>query len=144
MYNPGEVRVFVLKVATSGPHLTFFYEYNAITRGELPFGTVPGVPALNCKTFIWSLPIFGRKMFQKSQSTRSPAQSKSGPSNNMQVSRFDHLVYHFSITILPHLASVTRKNTFEKKKSSGNAHWTNYWICIEGSWTPWPYVNSYK
>ena len=73
------------------------------------------------------------------QSARSPAQCKSGPGNNM-VSRRDQLLLNVSLTIHLHLVGFTRQNAFEKKTSPGNAHWTNYWIWIEGGLAPWPYV----
>ena len=40
-------------------------------------------------------------------------QCKSGPANTI-VSRLNHLLYHFQITMNLHLASLTRQNTLEK------------------------------
>ena len=73
------------------------------------------------------------------QSAGSPAQYKSGPGNNMGRRR-DQLLHHVSLTIHLHLAGFTWRNAFEKKLARGNAHWTNYWIWIEGGLAPWPYV----
>ena len=42
-----------------------------------------------------------------------------------------------------HLASFYAQNTF-KKITRENAHWTNYWISIEGVRAPWPYMYSYN
>ena len=58
-------------------------------------------------------------------------------------SKRNHLLYHFSITIHPHLASLYAQNTF-KKMARKNADWTKYWIWIEGVWGLWPYMYSYN
>ena len=42
-----------------------------------------------------------------------------------------------------HLASLYAQNTF-KKIAKKNAHWTNYWISIEGAWAPWQYMYFYN
>ena len=63
--------------------------------------------------FIWSSPIFGRKMKQKFPKSKGPKQCKSGPRNNMLVSRSNHLLYHFSVTISSTSLGFMRKNTFK-------------------------------
>ena len=73
------------------------YDRNAITRDGFNIwhiGTVPGAPRSNSKTFVWSSPVFGRKILRKSQSARGPTQCKSGPGNNM-VCRRNYLLYTF-------------------------------------------------
>ena len=109
-----KLRVFVLKFATSVPHLTF-YEHNSITKGGITIWHTARGPCAQMERHLFSfyLHLAGR-CFENPQSTKGPVQCKSCPSNNMLVSRFNHLLYHFSITILLHLASFTRKNTFEK------------------------------
>ena len=71
---------------------------------DLPYGTVPGAPHSDDMTFYGFHLYFGGRCSENSQSARGPAQCKSGPGNNM-VSRRNHLLYHFSITIHHHLAS---------------------------------------
>ena len=75
----------------------------------------------------WSSPVFGRKMFQKSQSDRGTTQCKSGQGNNM-VSRRNNLLHHFKIAIHLHLTSFYATKYLRKKKVKWNAHWTNFWI----------------
>ena len=53
------------------------------------------------------------------QSTRSPSQCKSSPGNNL-VSRRNHLLYHYSITIHLHHASFYADKLLLKKISKGN------------------------
>ena len=94
-----KLRVFVLKHATSGPHLTFFMNIMQLPGPDLQYHAVPCAVCSDGETFIWSSPIFGREMLQKSQKYQGPPQYKSGPSNTMLVSRSNLLLYHFSTTI---------------------------------------------
>ena len=73
------------------------------------------------------------KCCENPHSIKGPAQCKSG--SRITYSQRKHLLCHFSIAILLHLASFYAKNTFEKK-AKGNAHWTNYCIWIEGPGPP--------
>ena len=79
-------------------------------------------------------PYLARRFCKNFQSTVGPTQCKSSPVNNM-VSKRNYLLFHFSITIYLHLASFYATilySTFENKSARGNAHWTNYWLWIEG------------
>ena len=67
MYDPGQIKGFALKVAISGPHLTLIF--NAITREDLPYGTVPEVPCSDGKTFFV---ILGKKILRKSPKCQKP------------------------------------------------------------------------
>ena len=81
-------------------------------------------------------------MLQKSPKCQGPRAMYIRPGNNM-FSKRNHLLYHFLIAIHLHLASFYTQNTF-KKIARENAHWTNYWISIEGAWALWPYMYSYN
>ena len=75
-------RVFVLKVATSGPHLALLCS-NAITKDRLTMWHSTLGPALKWYDFFWSWSIFGRKMLRNSLRAWDPAQCKFGPGNKM-------------------------------------------------------------
>ena len=65
------IRGFVLKAATSGPHLPF-YDRNAVTRAEFTIWHSAWAPRSDGKTFFWSSLTFGREMLQKSQNYQRP------------------------------------------------------------------------
>ena len=56
------------------------------------------------RLYLWSSPIFGKKMLRKLSNARGPKQCKSIPGKNM-VSRRNHLLYHYSLTIDLHPVS---------------------------------------
>ena len=66
-----KLRGFVLKVATSGPHL-IFYERNTITRAGFTISHSARTPRSDGKNFFWSSRIFGRKTLQKSSKYQWP------------------------------------------------------------------------
>ena len=73
-------------------------------------------------------------MLQKSPKCHGARAMKIRTGKNM-FGRWNHLLHHFSIPIHLHLATFYLQNTSEKKKARENAHWTNYWISLEGAWT---------
>ena len=103
-----KLRVFVLKIASSSPLLTFFYERNAITRaGFIMHGTVPGPPRSDDKTFLIFICIWQEYVAKVPKVPRVP-------SNNMVSYRRNHRLYPFSIrTVHLLLASFSRQNTYE-------------------------------
>ena len=76
--------------------------------------------------------MLGRKMSQKSPNCQGLVQCRSGPGNNM-VSELNH---HSSVPCfknhLPQPRQFLRNRVLLKKITWGNAHWTSYWIWIEG------------
>ena len=99
------LRGFVLKVAISGSHQTsvdVMQELGAV----LTYGTVPGAPLSNGKTFFALHLYLARRFCKTFQTTRGPTQCKSGLIDNM-VSKRNYLLYTiFSITVRFHLASL--------------------------------------
>ena len=130
MYGTGPIWVFVQKAAHSVLFQSFD-ERNVITRDGF---TIWRCARSDGKIFIFSSLLVGR-CCKNSQSARGPAQCKFGSGNNM-VSWRNHLLCHFSIKIHFHLASVCAKKYLWKKLDTRNAHWTNYWFWMKGSWAP--------
>ena len=60
------------------------------------------------------------------------------------VNKRNHLIYNFSVTIHFHFTNFYAHNIKKKKLARKNAHWTKYWIWIEGSWALWPIMYSYN
>ena len=90
-------RVFVLRVATRGPHLVFSWTL-INTRAELPKSKVPRVPRSNSKTFFLVFTYIWQKDIAKIP--KAPG----APSHN--IIRRNHLLYHFSIAVIHlHLTS---------------------------------------
>ena len=104
MYNPGEAKGFYLKSSYLRPLSNFFMNVVQLPVPDLPLGTVPEAPRSNGKIFLSLYLYLAGRCCDNSQSTRGPAYRDFGPDNNM-VSRRNHLLYHFSITIHLHLAS---------------------------------------
>ena len=75
MGNSGEIKGFVLKVANSGPHLTFLWT-QCNNLGQINY--VPGVPRSDNETFL-GLHLYLTGCCKNPQSPRDPAQPKSGP-----------------------------------------------------------------
>ena len=105
-----KLRVFVIKFSTLGAHLTFFMNIMQKPGPDLPHDTVPGARAQVVRH------LFGLHLYLAGICCENPqstigglTQCKSGPNNNMMVSRSNHPSYHFSITILLHLASLAPK-----------------------------------
>ena len=89
---------------------------------DLPFGTVPWGPALRWEDFLGGVHEYlARKCSKNAQSAIGPTQCKSSPGNG-EISRPNHLFYHFLITIQHYLASFYATKYFEKKLAWGNAH----------------------
>ena len=105
------LRGFVLKVATSGPHLRF-YERNAITRAGFTIWHSARAPLSDGKTFYGLHLYLAGRCCKILPSTKGPVLCKSGP--EYMVSKRNHLMYHFSNTILFHLASFYAQNTLKK------------------------------
>ena len=78
------------------------------------YGTVPGAPLSDGKTFFGFHLYFARRFCKIFKSTRSPTQCISGPGYNM-IGKRNHLQYHFSITIHLHLDSFYATIYFRKK-----------------------------
>ena len=134
MYNPGKLRDFVTKVASSGPHLTF-YERSAITRAGFTTWLSARAPRSDSKTFFNLHLYLAGRCCENPQSTKDNAQMQIRPGNNM-VSKRNHLMNHFSITIHPHLASIYETKYFKSKLARENADWAKNWIWIKESWVP--------
>ena len=64
-----KLRVFVLKVAILGPHVTFFLNVIQQPGPDLPYGTGPGAPLSDDKTFFSGLHLFLARRFCKKIST---------------------------------------------------------------------------
>ena len=120
IYNPGEMESFVLKVPILGPHLPI-HKRNAISRAGFTIirhSTSKGFRAQMVRLFFGlHLHLAGRPC-ENLPSAKSPAQYKSGQGNNM-VSRRNHLLYHFKITIHLHLTSFYATKYFWKTNYLG-------------------------
>ena len=66
-----KLMIFVLNVANSGPHLTFF-ERNTITRGGFSTRYSARGPALRWKDFFWSSPFIQAKFAKISEVPVAP------------------------------------------------------------------------
>ena len=78
-------------------------------------------PRAQMVRLFWSLPVFGRKMLRKPQSTNGPAQCKSGPGNNMLVGVTIYCTF-FKNDFPPPCQFFHEKMLFKKKLAWGNAH----------------------
>ena len=76
--------------------------------------TEPGAPLSDDQTFFCLQLYLARIFCQNRQSASGPMQCKSGPVNNM-VSKRNHLLYHFSITIHLPPCRFLRDNMLLKK-----------------------------
>ena len=139
MYNPGEIKQFCPKSCYFKPPSDLMNVMQQLGP-DLPYGRVPRPRAHNMvRLFLVFTSIWQE---DAAKIPKVPGAPRIRPGNNM-VSKRNHLMYHFSITIHLHLASFYAQNTF-KKLARVNVHWTKYWIWIEGSWASWRYVYYYN
>ena len=88
---------------------------------DLTYGSVPGVPRSG-KTFLWSSPVFDRKILQKSQGARGPTQCKSGPAITWFVGLTMYFTF-FNNNLPPPRLFLCNKVILKKiSYSKGNAH----------------------
>ena len=86
-----------------------------VTRPASHPDRFPSLPYAKMVRHLLGLHLYlGGRCNENPQSTRGPTQCKSGPSNNMLVSRSNYLLYQFSITISFNSPVFTQKNTFKK------------------------------
>ena len=106
MYHPEKIEGFRPKSCYFGPSSNLFYERNAITRADLPYGTLSGASCSDGVTFFGLHLYLAERCCENLKSARRPAQCKFGPGNHTLVGRRNQVLNHFSTAIHLHLASL--------------------------------------
>ena len=117
-----KLRVLVPKVAISDPRLTSIWT-SCINQSRICYTIAQyqlKVPLSNGVNFFYLYLYSAERCYKNLRSAKGPAQCKSGPGNHM-VSRRNHLLHHFRITMYLQLASFYAVKSFWKKLARGNA-----------------------
>ena len=129
-----KLRVFILKVVTLSPHLTFWWTYCNSQSKIYHIAQCQGSRAPMVRHFLVFMCI--------RQNDIAKISKVPGASRNVNSARaITWLVVvttmvHFWITVHLHLASFYATKYFRKKIAKGNVYWTKYWIGIERAWLP--------